>query len=147
MPRHDGVSSQLCTHTHTHTHRSVMKCEDELDSGLVRGTLLMLIRGAEGDPSHCAEAEGDVSAGGVWRFKKVCTALYLKRIHHLHAECKRKWTGKSEIMCTVLLKVISIGCRFEAGLTKYKTFQRVSIRKPQLYSLKIIYHNVFFNLI
>lgn len=67
MPWHDVVSSELGEGreegTSSHTYTSLIKCGDELDSGLVRGTLLMLIRGLEGYPSSWSR-EKNLSARG-----------------------------------------------------------------------------------
>lgn len=75
MPLHEVVSSDLGErenlHTHTqYTHTSLIKCGDELDSGLVRGTLLMLIRGLEGYPSSWSRGEKSQRQGRTkqWHF-------------------------------------------------------------------------------
>lgn len=73
----------LCTHTHTRT--TLIKCEDELDSGLVRGTLLMLIRGLGGYPSRWSRGGKSQCQGRTWqrhfvsRLNKVRSALYVKQ--------------------------------------------------------------------
>lgn len=58
----------LCGHGHTHTHTYILiKCEDELDSSLVRGTLLMLIRGLGGYPSLRSRGGKSLCQARTWR--------------------------------------------------------------------------------
>lgn len=57
----------LETHTHTHRNTTLIKCEDELDSGLVRGTLLMLIRGLGGYPSLRSKGGKSPCQARTWR--------------------------------------------------------------------------------
>ena len=76
MPWHDVDSAELGgkrekpLHARTHSHTSLIKCKDELDSGLVRGTLLMLIRGLEGYPSSWSRGEKSQRQGRTqqWHF-------------------------------------------------------------------------------
>lgn len=88
LPRLAGKEKnplQACTHAHTHACTTLIKCEDELDSGLVRGTLLMLIRGLGGYPSRWSRGGKSQCQGRTWqryfvlRLNKVCSALYVKQ--------------------------------------------------------------------